>query len=69
MEKTSEYSYPMEVTPRRERMTLRDRFAAKALEGLLARGWTEISDVDYKFSTAKIAYQFADAMLEAREQK
>jgi hypothetical protein len=44
-------------------MTLRDYFAAKAMQGLLA------SDVNAPLKTfAKQAYTMADAMLEAREQ-
>jgi hypothetical protein len=43
-------------------MTLRDYFAAKALEGKLATGETGFDDI------AKRAYKYADAMLKAREQ-
>jgi len=49
-------------------MTLRDYFAAKAMQGLIASprglfGKNEITDVDY----AQAAYLIADAMLKARE--
>lgn len=43
-------------------MTLRDYFAAKALEGIL-------SDADtFWAAAAPLAYQYADAMIKAREQ-
>lgn len=42
-------------------MTLRDYFAAKAMQGILFEGLDPIE-------TAKHAYQMADAMLKAREQ-
>ena len=42
-------------------MSLRDLFASKALQGLLAEDyWSDYDDV------SKIAYKIADAMLEAR---
>ena len=49
-------------------MTLRDYFAAKAMQGLIASprgllGKNEITDVDY----AQAAYLIADAMMKARE--
>ena len=44
-------------------MTLRDYFAAKALQGLLA---SNVKDTKDKF--AKNAYEMADVMLKAREQ-
>lgn len=43
-----------------EGMTLRDYFAAKALQGILFEGLTENE-------TARHAYELADAMLAARE--
>ena len=46
-------------------MTLRDYFAAKAMQGLLAdSGWRH--DMDFE-DTAHAAYKQADAMLKARE--
>ena len=45
-------------------MTLRDYFAAAALQGLLADGGGSSWEAD-----AKNAYQAADAMLKAREVK
>ena len=45
-----------------EGMTLRDYFAAKALQGIL-------HDADVFWAgAAPLAYQYADAMLKAREQ-
>ena len=43
-------------------MTLRDYFAAKVLQGLLASGLDQP-----KFEFARKSYEMADAMLEARE--
>lgn len=43
-------------------MTLRDYFAAKAMQGFCACGCTNTQDI------AKAAYIVADAMLKAREQ-
>ena len=47
-------------------MTLRDYFAAMALQGLLSRGGSDkinVSDI-----LARRTYQIADAMLEARDE-
>ena len=50
-------------------MTLRDYFAAKALQGWLSTYPTEmdISNVNKEF-VAKYMYEMADAMLKAREE-
>jgi hypothetical protein len=45
-------------------MTLRDYFAAKAMQSI-CNVWPRITPE----STAKTAYEFADAMLRAREAK
>ena len=45
-------------------MTLRDYFAAKAIQGIMASG---IYPTGIMFDTAKEAYEMADAMLKARE--
>jgi hypothetical protein len=47
-------------------MTLRDYFAAKAMQALLSNtDWRLDCDID---DTAKTAYMTADAMIKAREQ-
>ena len=67
------------VTPYNSGMTLRDYFAAKALQGYIsARGWHPdfTYPADFNFDAGKRAadavavasYQYADAMLKAREQ-
>ena len=50
---------------REEGMTLRDYFAAKALQGMFASGNLPKSVTDEEL--AAVAYQTADAMLKARE--
>jgi hypothetical protein len=66
------------VTPYNPGMTLRDYFAAKALQGYIsARGWHPdfTYPADFNFDAGKRAadavavasYQYADAMLKARE--
>lgn len=56
-------------------MTLRDYFAAKAMQGLMSGRWkSNMHGVTYDAyrvdadEWAKSAYHFADAMLKAREQ-
>ena len=46
-----------------EGMTLRDYFAAKAMQGLISIDDLDMHQDDY----ARLAYQQADAMLKARE--
>jgi hypothetical protein len=50
-------------------MTLRDYFAAKAMQGMMTSDrYTGIIGVNnYQHNLAKQAYQMADAMLQARE--
>ncbi len=52
-------------------MTLRDYFAAKAMQGLMGREWSHLKVTDAELFTvwAKGSYFAADAMLAAREQK
>ena len=50
------------ITTHESGMTLRDYFAAKAMQGILYAGLEPVE-------TAKHAYTMADAMLKAREQK
>jgi hypothetical protein len=45
-------------------MELRDYFAAKALQGLVAKAVSENQSAE---TAAEAAYMFADAMIEARE--
>ena len=49
----------------KEGMTLRDYFAAKAMQGLLSDSCFTLG----KDSLAKHAYQYADEMIKAREAK
>jgi hypothetical protein len=49
-----------------EGMTLRDYFAGKAMQGLLLDDNGDFSDRNW---LAEKAYEFADAMLKAREAK
>jgi hypothetical protein len=57
------YTYPNgEINHGEGGMTLRDYFAAKALQGFISRGGTYHAEFD-----ADRAYAFADAMLKARE--
>lgn len=49
-------------------MTLRDYFAAKALQGMLADLPNSLYGLDWMEKTAKSAYEVADAMLAARGQ-
>jgi len=46
-------------------MTLRDYFAAQALQGVLAADTEELLSVD---AIASVAYRIADAMLKARDE-
>ena len=48
-----------------EGMTLRDYFAAKAMQGLIERGFTEFGNKASSY--ANLAYEYADAMMKARE--
>jgi hypothetical protein len=63
-------AFPYENRYEHEGMTLRDYFAAKAMQGLMGRSW---ADAAGKFPEnlhgvwATAAYQMADAMLKARE--
>lgn len=50
-------------------MTLRDYFAAKAMQGAIAHGLfnADKTSLDYSEYIANIAYVYADAMLKARQ--
>ena len=56
----------MGMDPPGEGMTLRDYFAAKAMQGLLAQSCGTALGNDPKFA-AEYAYATADAMLKARQ--
>ena len=55
-------AFPCHTIAMHEGMTLRDYFAAKAMQGFISRG----GDYNAEFDADR-AYAFADAMLEARE--
>jgi hypothetical protein len=59
------------ANPNSEGMTLRDYFAAKAMQGLMGRSWADASTGKFPENLhavwATAAYQMADAMLKARE--
>ena len=57
----NEYGYPAKG------MTLRDYFAAKAMQGVLS-GIAARADTFLYAECAGLAYEMADAMLKAREQ-
>ena len=61
-----EFKYGDGTAQRCEGMTLRDHFAAKAMEVdyTLAKNFT---DPDWRYGIALDAYKMADAMLKARE--
>lgn len=56
-------AYEMAISRMADAPTLRDHFAASALNGLLAAGDAPI-DMD---EAAKVAYRYADAMILARD--
>ncbi len=56
--------FPRTQWPNETGMTLRDYFAAKAMQGILAAWATGIPPAN---ETTQAAYAFADAMLKARE--
>jgi len=57
---------PEAAAPLAAEMTLRDHFAAVALQGMLA-SCTDTADWPLPERTAKAAYEMADAMMVARE--
>jgi hypothetical protein len=48
-------------------MTLRDYFAAKAMQGILAAKMPITKEMDCCAAVSKVAYMQADAMLKARQ--
>lgn len=61
-----EYKFGDGTAERADGMTLRDYFAAKAMQGLLAQSCGTAPTSSISFG-AEYAYQMADAMLQARE--
>jgi hypothetical protein len=66
------YTYPNgEINHGEGGMTLRDYFAAKAMQGLMGRSWANTATGKFPENLhdiwATAAYQMADAMLKARE--
>ena len=62
------YAFPSGHNPQRGRqedgMTLRDYFAAKAMQSLL---WNPDAQLDSKEDIVAAAYEYADEMLKARD--
>ena len=58
------------ITPYKSGMTLRDYFAAKAMQGAIAHGLfnADKTSLDYSEYIANIAYVYADAMLKVRQE-
>ena len=65
------YAFPSGHNPQRGRqedgMTLRDYFAAKAIQSMITHESYEYSLIHYEMSS-KAAYAIADAMLKARDE-
>jgi hypothetical protein len=63
------FAFPSGHNPQRGRqedgMTLRDYFAAKAMQALI---WNQDVDLDSKEDVATVAYEYADVMLKARDE-
>ena len=57
--------------PAKDGMTMRDYFAAKAMQGLMGRSWANTATGKFPENLhdiwATAAYQMADAMLKARD--
>jgi hypothetical protein len=62
------FAFPSGHNPQRGRqedgMTLRDYFAAKAMQALI---WNQDVDLESKDDVAEVAYEYADVMLKARD--
>ena len=59
-------AFPIPFETHNDGMTLRDYFAAKAMQPLITASVTEPGCVGSADNISKCAYQFADAMLKAR---
>jgi hypothetical protein len=73
-DKTGGPAFPLSTVDALERtvvtcdgMTIRDYFAAKALTGILSGDHPITHELDAYAVVTKVAYEFADAMLEARK--
>jgi hypothetical protein len=64
---SSEWDAEYERTFMTGGMTLRDYFAAKAMQGLMGRVWGELPPEELFKTWATSAYAVADDMLKARE--
>jgi len=62
------YAFPSGHNPKtgtqESGMTLRDYFAAKAMQSLI---WNQDVDLESKEDVAEVAYAYADEMLKARD--
>ena len=61
-------AFPQAVATLASGMTLRDYFAAKAMQGILASSAPITRKIDVDQLVAVVAYKIADAMLKAREE-
>jgi hypothetical protein len=61
------FPVPLDAFDDREGMTLRDYFAAKAMQGILAGTHPIVKETEPLPTVARVAYAQADAMLEARD--
>jgi len=61
---SNQHAFPTSQIADSNGMTLRDYFAAKAMQGMVGR---EVSDPSRIEKYAENAYKMADAMLKARE--
>jgi hypothetical protein len=61
------FPVPLDAFDDREGMTLRDYFAAKAMQGILAGTHPIVKETEPLPTVARVAYAQADAMLKARE--
>ena len=64
---TKSYDVARQTWTIEEGMTLRDYFAAKAMQAILIAKYPITKESDAEHAIAKAAYQGADAMLKARE--
>jgi hypothetical protein len=56
------------VQPLHKGLSLRDYFAAKAMQGLMGRAWGELPPEELFKTWATSSYAVADAMLKAMEE-